>query len=74
MCIHTGIGGDNGKTTLFEFLLEAMGEYGYKAKVQMFTRKRPDASRADPEMARLVGIRLLFAEEPDEGARWNRSS
>ena len=37
----------------------------------MFTRARPDANRADPEMARLVGIRLLFAEEPDDGARWN---
>ena len=71
VCIHTGLGGDNGKTTLFEFLLEAMGEYGVKAKVQMFTRERLDASRADPEMARFVGIRLLFAEEPDDGARWN---
>ena len=28
VCIHTGIGGDNGKTTLFDFLPEAMGEYG----------------------------------------------
>ena len=71
VCIHTIIGADNGKTTVFEFLLEAMGEYGYKAKVQMFTRARPDANRADPELARLVGIRLLFVEEPDDGAWWN---
>ena len=71
VCIHTGLGGDNGKTTLFELVLQAMGEYGYKAKIQMFTGKRQDAGRADPDSAMLRGIRFLFGEEPDEGARLN---
>ena len=71
VCIHVGVGGDNGKTTLFECALQVLGDYGYKGKIQMLCAKRQEAGRADPDSAMLRGIRLLFAEEPDEGARLN---
>ncbi|KAL3156888.1 hypothetical protein ABBQ38_001155 [Trebouxia sp. C0009 RCD-2024] len=71
VCIHTGLGGDNGKTTLLELFLQVMGEYGYKAKIQFFTTKRLESGRADPDSAMLHGRRFVFGEEPDEGARLN---
>ncbi|KAK9814199.1 hypothetical protein WJX72_002175 [[Myrmecia] bisecta] len=51
--------------------LQGLGDYGYKGKIQMLCAKRQEAGRADPDSAMLRGIRLLFAEEPDEGARLN---
>lgn len=68
--ILSGTGG-NGKTILLEFMQEIFGEYACSISSTVFTQKSGSASAASPEIARIRGIRLISAEETEEGSTIN---
>lgn len=68
--ILTGTGG-NGKTILLEFLEETFGEYACKVSTTIFTAKSSSPSTASPEIARLRNVRIVSAEETEEGSTLN---
>lgn len=68
--ILTGSGG-NGKTILLEFLQEIFGEYACTVSTTIFTQRSGSSSGATPEIARIRGVRLVSAEETEEGTTIN---
>jgi len=69
--IWTGVGG-NGKSKLLELFELAFGKYTAKIPVTLLTQKtRSSSNAANPEIARLKGIRVVSAQEPEEGERFN---
>lgn len=69
--IWTGSGG-NGKSKLLELFEYAFGQYTAKIPVTLLTQKtRASSSAANPEVARLKGIRFVSAQEPEEGEKLN---
>jgi P4 family phage/plasmid primase-like protien len=68
--ILTGIGG-NGKTILLEFMQLIFGDYACTISATVFTQKSGSASSASPELARIRGVRLISAEETEEGSTFN---
>jgi P4 family phage/plasmid primase-like protien len=68
--ILTGTGG-NGKTILMEFLQETFGEYACTVSTSIFTHKSGSPSAASPEIARIQNVRLVSAEETEEGSTIN---
>lgn len=69
--IWTGVGG-NGKSKLLELFELAFGTYTAKIPVTLLTQKtRGSSNSANPEIARLKGIRTVSAQEPEEGERFN---
>ncbi len=68
--ILTGTGG-NGKTILMEFLQETFGEYACTVSTSIFTHKSSSPSAASPEIARIQNVRLVSAEETEEGSTIN---
>lgn len=68
--ILTGSGG-NGKTILMEFLQETFGEYACTVSTSIFTHKSSSPSSASPEIARIRNVRLVSAEETEEGSTIN---
>jgi P4 family phage/plasmid primase-like protien len=69
--IWTGVGG-NGKSKLLELFESAFGKYTAKIPVTVLTQKgRASSSSANPEVARLKGIRTVSTQEPEENERFN---
>lgn len=68
--ILTGTGG-NGKTILLEFLQSVFGEYACTVSTTIFTQRSGSSSAASPEIARIRGVRLVSAEETEEGSSLN---
>ena len=68
--ILSGTGG-NGKTILLEFMQEIFGEYACAVSTTIFTQKSGSSSAANPEIARIRGVRLVSAEETEEGTTIN---
>jgi P4 family phage/plasmid primase-like protien len=68
--ILTGTGG-NGKTILLEFLEETFGDYACKVSTTIFTHKSSSPSAASPEIARIRNVRIVSAEETEEGSTLN---
>lgn len=69
--IWTGSGG-NGKSKLLELFESTIGMYGAKIPVTLLTQRTKTASSAaNPEIARLKGIREVSAQEPDQDERFN---
>jgi P4 family phage/plasmid primase-like protien len=68
--ILSGTGG-NGKTILLEFMQEIFGEYACSISSTVFTQKSGSSSAASPEIARIRGVRLISAEETEEGSTIN---
>ncbi len=68
--ILTGVGG-NGKTILLEFMQQIFGDYACTVSAGIFTQKSGAASAASPEIARIRGVRLISAEETEEGSVLN---
>ncbi|UYL10284.1 phage/plasmid primase, P4 family [Bdellovibrio sp. SKB1291214] len=64
-------GGGNGKGTFLEGLIHALGSYSATASMDTFTESL--TSRHPTELAKLVGKRLVVAQEVDQGKRWNES-
>jgi P4 family phage/plasmid primase-like protien len=69
--IWTGVGG-NGKSKLLELFELAFGKYTAKIPVTLLTQKtRSSSNAANPEIARLRGIRTVSTQEPEENERFN---
>jgi P4 family phage/plasmid primase-like protien len=57
--------GGNGKSTLMDLLLKALGDYGYTAPVSLVTAKRESASSANSALANLQNKRAVIMQEPE---------
>lgn len=67
--IHAGSqgGASNGKTSFFEVLGHALGDYIYKFGVEHLTAvKRQEAQKPSPEFAKWKGRRILYCTEPSQ--------
>lgn len=67
--------GANGKSTVIDVVAAALGDYAGTIGIESFLdqgiKKRGDA--ATPDLARLGGVRLLRASEPDQKAKMNEA-
>lgn len=61
-----GAQGDNGKTTLLEAILYAVGDYGKVIPPQTIM-EGISGTGAQPELVKLPGARFVITKEPDEG-------
>ncbi len=62
----------NGKGTLFDLVLDTLGDYGAQMDFDVIARSgTKDASRATPELARLIGTRYILVNEPQKGTCFN---
>lgn len=64
--IFTGSGA-NGKSTLFNFLEDALGDYNTAVDVSLLTNNRALSSAASPDVIRTKGRRQLSFSEPEYG-------
>ena len=55
--------GDSGKTTVFEALLHALGDYGRAFEPEVFLRRRGGSQASGPEVAQLPGVRAALCSE-----------
>lgn len=71
---HYGLGA-NGKSTAMDLWAHVLGDYAGTIGIETFLdqgiKKRGDA--ASPDLARLGGVRLLRASEPERGSRLNEA-
>lgn len=63
--------GGSGKSTLIKCVTEIMGEYAVSISMDAFTESKHP--RHSQEIAKLAGMRLVYASETDEGRRWNEA-
>jgi DNA primase len=67
--------GANGKSTVIDAWAHALGDYAGSIGIETFLdqgiKKRGEA--ASPDLARLGGVRMLRASEPERGARLNEA-
>ena len=62
----------NGKGTLFDLILDVLGDYGLQMNFDTIARSgTKDASRPTPDLARLVGVRYVLVNEPQKGTCFN---
>lgn len=67
-----GPGGGNGKGTMWGCVAAAGGDYAAELPIEIILKSRNAAREVyRSELAKLRGCRLLFAEEPDEGATYD---
>ena len=57
--------GGNGKTTILDLLLKALGEYGCTAPVTLITAKRENASSANSALMNIMNKRAVIMQEPE---------
>jgi P4 family phage/plasmid primase-like protien len=57
--------GSNSKSTLINFLEEALGDFAYSPDVSILTQPRKGSSNASPEIFKLKGKRLTAYSEPE---------
>ena len=55
----------NGKSLTVDMLNCALGDYAAEVQVTLLTRKRADATAANPELARTKGKRFVTLQEPE---------
>ena len=67
MFILYGPGGDNGKSTLIEVMEMVLGNYARRTPVETFLKRREGSIPND--IARLKGVRFVWAAENDRGVR-----
>lgn len=67
-------GGANGKSTFMEVLAHILGSYAATVPIQTFMfDQRRGGGDATPDLARLPGVRLVTAAEPEVGSRLSES-
>ena len=66
----SGTGG-NGKSKLIQLLEKSLGGYASRVPTALFTKTTGTASSANPEIARLRGIRFISAQETEEKDSFN---
>jgi putative DNA primase/helicase len=67
MFILYGPGGDNGKSTMIEVTEMVLGDYARRTPVETFLKRREGSIPND--IARLRGVRFVWAAENDRGVR-----
>jgi P4 family phage/plasmid primase-like protien len=67
--LWTGLSGANGKSTLINFLENALGDYITSVDVSLLTNKRTGSSNASPDIVRLRGKRMFTFQEPEHNDR-----
>jgi putative DNA primase/helicase len=67
MFILYGPGGDNGKSTMIEVMEMVLGNYARRTPVETFLKRREGTIPND--IARLRGVRFVWAAENDRGVR-----
>lgn len=75
-CYFTAIGEKtrNGKGTLFDTVMNIFGGYGLQIDFNTLARSGArDGSRPTPDIARLIGVRLALANEPEQGVHLNEA-
>lgn len=64
----------NGKGTLFDLVLDTVGDYGLQMDFETIARTgTKDSSRATPDLARLIGVRYVLVNEPQKGTCFNEA-
>ena len=64
----------NGKGTLFDLVLDTIGDYGLQMDFETIARTgTKDGSRATPDLARLIGVRYVLVNEPQKGTCFNEA-
>ncbi|MGO6699917.1 phage/plasmid primase, P4 family [Rhizobium ruizarguesonis] len=62
--------GRNGKSTFAELMVDVLGDYAVTMSIDSFAGdQQRKGSDATPDLARLPGVRLVTAEEPEQGIR-----
>lgn len=57
--------GGNGKSTIMDLAMKALGEYSYTAPVSLFTSKRESANNANSALVGIMNKRLIVMQEPE---------
>lgn len=73
-CLYIAYGKStrNGKGTLFDLVLDTLGNYAAQMDFDTIGRSgAKDGSRATPDIARLVGVRYVLVNEPQKGVCFN---
>jgi P4 family phage/plasmid primase-like protien len=55
----------NGKSITVEMLNNALGDFAAEVQITLLTRKRPDVTAPNPELARTKGKRFVTLQEPE---------
>jgi putative DNA primase/helicase len=68
--------GKNGKSKFMEAIKFLLGDYAVSTSMDTFTAKRTESNAVNPRdgMANLVGARLVWASESDEGKRLSEAA
>lgn len=67
--------GSNGKSVLMNVVAKIMGDYTTTTPVETFLHQdRKSGSGPSPDIARLVGVRLVRTSEPEPGSRLSEST
>ncbi|MUZ63502.1 phage/plasmid primase, P4 family [Agrobacterium vitis] len=62
--------GSNGKSTFVDLIVEIMGSYAQSMSIDSFTgEKQRSGADATPDLARLPGVRIVAASEPEMGVQ-----
>ena len=71
---HYGLGA-NGKSTAMDLWADVLGDYAGTIGIETFLDQgiKKRGEQASPDLARLGGVRLLRASEPERGARLNEA-
>lgn len=58
--------GANGKSTFVELFEDSFGDYASSASHSILTRPKGNSSNANPEIAKLKGVRFVHMQEPEQ--------
>jgi putative DNA primase/helicase len=73
-CLFIAYGlGSNGKTTLFETVLEIVGDYGRTTEFSNFLASDKQDTRKMEAVGLLRGVRMAIASETDSTKKWHES-
>lgn len=72
-CLFQHIGnGSNGKSVLFNVIYDMLGSYALNIQVESILQKGANGgANANPDIARLNGVRFVRTTEPSDGQRFN---
>ena len=63
--------GANGKSLLLETIKDVLGSYGQSMPIAALLRGKTSSGAANPEIARLLGVRFALAAEAEKGQHWS---
>ena len=65
--------GSNGKGVFFDIMIKILGDYGMTGNIESILKTKgiSNSSNASPDIAQMIGKRLIVMNEAEEGARYN---